>query len=307
MSKVKYSLGRSQFRSLQDGLEKEWILTNGIGGVSNSTIIGASNRMHNGYLTVSLHPPADRFTVLSNVWERVQVDGKEHDLAAQQYIGQEKDGYRYLNRFELDVLPSFIYQVQDITIKKTITMKYGKNEMAVCYEVENGMNPCTISMTPQFNWKPYGVTIEASKLQFDEKLEQNLLTLSPRECDRNILFLASEGEFVDRKSFPTSMATPNYLVEENQVYCMDHRTGFLGVDNQYTPYDVTVTLKPYEKKKYYLKCAIDEMGVQDGFSIAKEYKERIENIMEQTGEDRLLQRLAWAADAFVVERKITVP
>lgn len=307
MSKVKYTLGRSQFRSLQEGLEKEWILTNGIGGLSNSTIVGGSNRMHNGYLTVSLNPPADRFTVLSNVWERVNVAGKEYDLASQQYMGQEKEGYRYLNRFELDVLPCYIYQIQDIIIRKTIAMEYGKNTVVICYEVENGMDACTIAMTPQFNWKPYGVTKEASQLQFEKKIAGNLLTLSPRDCDRDILFLASEGKYVDRKTFPTSMATPNYIVEENQVYCMDQRTGFLGVDNHYTPYDVVVTLQPHEKKKYYLKCSLDEMDSKDGFSVAKEYKERIENIMERTGEDRFLQRLAWAADAFVVERKITLP
>ncbi|MBQ1687983.1 MAG: glycogen debranching enzyme N-terminal domain-containing protein, partial [Lachnospiraceae bacterium] len=135
----KYVIGRNAFRTLKEGLEREWILTNGIGGLSNSTIIGASNRIHNGYLTVALNPPADRYTVLSNVWEVIHVGGKVYDLAAQLYVGYEKNGYAYLNEFSLDILPTFTYQVEDILMRKTIALKYGHNKAVVCYEVENGM------------------------------------------------------------------------------------------------------------------------------------------------------------------------
>ena len=307
MSKVKYTLGRGQFRTLQEGLEKEWLLTNGIGGLANSTVVGASNRMHNGYLTVSMNPPADRYTVLSNVWESVTIDGKEYDLAAQEYIGYEKKGYEYLNRFELDILPTYYYQVQDVTIKKTISLEYGKNTVVVCYEVENGMEEASLHITPQFNCKPYGVTIEASQLQFDMTQEGAFLTLVPKEQDMNITFYASEGTYVNRSTFPTSMATPNYLVEENQVYCMDCRTGFMGVDNHFTPYDVVVDLQPFEEKKFYITCTIEKEAVGDGFAIADQYKKRMHKIMAQTGEDVFLQKLAWAADAFVVQRKVVVP
>lgn len=307
MSKVKYTLGRGQFRTLQEGLEKEWLLTNGIGGLANSTVVGASNRMHNGYLTVSMNPPADRYTVLSNVWESVTIDGKEYDLAAQEYIGYEKKGYEYLNRFELDILPTYYYQVQDVTIKKTISLEYGKNTVVVCYEVENGMEEVSLHITPQFNCKPYGVTIEASQLQFDMTQEGAFLTLVPKEQDMNITFYASEGTYVNRSTFPTSMATPNYLVEENQVYCMDCRTGFMGVDNHFTPYDVVVDLQPFEEKKFYITCTIEKETVGDGFAIADQYKKRMHKIMAQTGEDVFLQKLAWAADAFVVQRKVVVP
>ena len=110
------------------------------------------------------------------------------------------------------------------------------------------MEEASLHITPQFNCKPYGVTIEASQLQFDMTQEGAFLTLVPKEQDMNITFYASEGTYVNRSTFPTSMATPNYLVEENQVYCMDCRTGFMGVDNHFTPYDVVVDLQPFEEK-----------------------------------------------------------
>ena len=33
--------------NLENGLEKEWLITNGIGGYSSSTIIGANTRKEN--------------------------------------------------------------------------------------------------------------------------------------------------------------------------------------------------------------------------------------------------------------------
>ena len=43
---------------LENGLEKEWIITNGIGGFASSTIIGANTRKYHGLLVVQNIPPA---------------------------------------------------------------------------------------------------------------------------------------------------------------------------------------------------------------------------------------------------------
>lgn len=307
MEQTKYTLGRSEFRTLEEGLEKEWLLTNGIGGLANRTIVGGGNRMHGCYLTASLNPPADRWLVLANVWERVGIEGKEYDMAAQTYMGYKKEGQKYLNRFELDILPSYDYQVRDFTMKKTISMEYGKNTVVVCYEIENGMDETTLSITPLFDCRPYGITSEVAELSFQQKVEGQVLALYPENQEMEISFYASEGEYVDRSTFPTSMAVPTHVIEGNEFYIIDNRTGFLGVDNHYTPYDVKLVLAPMEKKKFYLTCTVEKLSKRDGFEIAREYKSRMENIMKQTGEDWFQQRLAWAADAFIVERKICLP
>ena len=51
--------------NLENGLEKEWLITNGIGGYSSSTIIGANTRKYHGLLVAPLTPPARRFLILS--------------------------------------------------------------------------------------------------------------------------------------------------------------------------------------------------------------------------------------------------
>jgi len=45
---------------LEECLKREWIITNGIGGYSSSTIIGANTRRYHGLLVAPLTPPAIR-------------------------------------------------------------------------------------------------------------------------------------------------------------------------------------------------------------------------------------------------------
>ena len=53
--------------NLEEGLTKEWLITNGIGGFSSATIIGANTRKYHGLLIAPLTPPARRFLILSKL------------------------------------------------------------------------------------------------------------------------------------------------------------------------------------------------------------------------------------------------
>ena len=66
--------------NLEDGLSKEWLITNGIGGFCSSTIIGANTRKYHGLLIAPLTPPARRYLILSKLDEAVIIDGKEYGL-----------------------------------------------------------------------------------------------------------------------------------------------------------------------------------------------------------------------------------
>ena len=45
---------------LKDGITREWIITNGLGGYSSSTVLGINTRKYHGLLVAPLTPPAMR-------------------------------------------------------------------------------------------------------------------------------------------------------------------------------------------------------------------------------------------------------
>ena len=50
---INYHYEKDAFSTFQEGIRREWALTNGIGGYAGSSLIGAHNRTHQGYLIAS--------------------------------------------------------------------------------------------------------------------------------------------------------------------------------------------------------------------------------------------------------------
>lgn len=306
MSK-EYKYGRSSWRTIEQGNEISWMIGNGLGGYSNHTVAGGGATCFHGYLIASLNAPVNRQLVLTRTQEIVEVSNREYDLTSQQYIGTSKNGQDYLERFKFNSVPEYSYRVEDIYIKKTISIEYGHNTVAICYEVENGEEAAKLRVVPLFNYRQAGEVSERGDLKFDVSLTEKELKLIPeKNKDLNIDFYISEGKFYDRSLIPTSMATPNYLIEENHFYMIDNRTGFLGVDNHYTPYEVQIELKPYEKKKFYFKCTVEDLDNKSGFEIVDEYKNRADKLVEKANlKDEFANNLVKAADHFIVNREST--
>ena len=123
--------------NLEFALDKEWIITNGIGGFASSTIIGANTRKYHGLLVAPIIPPARRTLILSKLDESVEVDGRKYDLftnVGKCYISQ---GFKYQESFEKDYMPTFTYKVEGIEITKTICMEHFKNTVGVYYKIKN--------------------------------------------------------------------------------------------------------------------------------------------------------------------------
>ena len=302
-----YKYGRSSWRTIEQGNELSWMMGNGLGGYSNHTVSGGGATCFHGYLIASLNAPVNRQLILTRTQEIVEVSNREYDLTSQQYIGTSKNGQNYLERFNFNSVPEYNYRVEDIYIKKTISMEYGHNTVAICYEVENGEEETKLRIVPLFNYRQAGEVSERGDLKFNISLTEKELKLIPeKNKGLTIDFYISEGEFYDRSLIPTSMATPNYLIEENHFYMIDHRTGFLGVDNHYTPYEVQIELKPYEKKKFYFKCTVEELNNKSGFEIVNEYKNRADELVKKANlNDEFANNLVKAAAHFIVNREST--
>ena len=122
---------------LKDGIKKEWIITNGIGGFCSSTVIGANTRRYHGLLVAALNPPSSRHLILSKLDESICIGNKNYCLYTNICKGYVSDGFKRLESFEKEYYPIFNYKVEDIKIEKKISMIYGKNTTVVSYKIKN--------------------------------------------------------------------------------------------------------------------------------------------------------------------------
>src|SRR5258707_8465274 len=106
----------------------EWLETNGLGGFSSSTIVGLNTRRYHGLLTAATKPPVGRMVMLSKLEETLVIDGRRHELSANQYPGAvHPQGFKYQTGFRLDPFPVFTYEVEGLLLEKSVFMVQGQN------------------------------------------------------------------------------------------------------------------------------------------------------------------------------------
>lgn len=125
----------------EEGINREWLISNGLGGYASSTICGCNTRKYHGLLVASLDPPVNRWILLSKLEETIKIKGQRYDLSSNLFGDTiNPKGYELLKNFDNHDAPSFTYKIDDLTILKTIKMIPGHNSVLIEYRVENTKN-----------------------------------------------------------------------------------------------------------------------------------------------------------------------
>src|SRR5437762_10169426 len=85
--------------------EKEWLVTNGLGGYASGTLPGAITRRYHGLLIAALGAPLGRTVMLSHVAEQVRFpNGRRVEIGGRERSGAVPDahGTGYLSEFRLE-------------------------------------------------------------------------------------------------------------------------------------------------------------------------------------------------------------
>jgi len=148
--------------NLEAGAQREWLETNGIGGFASSTIPGVNTRRYHGLLTAALHPPVERYVLLSKIEETLFLNGAKYDLSSNLYTGAvHPHGYRHMTGFRLDPFPVFTYEAGGVTIEKRVFMVHGENTTVIEYELL-GDTSCTLELRPLIAFRDYHSTTHSN-------------------------------------------------------------------------------------------------------------------------------------------------
>ena len=187
--------------NLENGLEREWIITNGIGGYSSSTIIGANTRKYHGLLVAALTPPARRFLILSKLDESIEVRGKKYNLYTN--IGKEyiSKGFEYQESFEKDYVPTFKYKIGKIEIEKTICMEYGKNTVGIYYKIKNGPTKAKLTLAPVINFRDFHTVNTDHIFKLKQNINENKVRIEVDENSYTPIYInLSEGIYIKHEN-----------------------------------------------------------------------------------------------------------
>ena len=132
-----FYLGRSDWKTLQRGEEHSFLLVNGLGGYCSQTVIGSNARHDHNLLTAALVAPTKRFAMVRRIEEILHVGSNAYRLDSQAYVTSSDDaaGFRFLDSFFYDGLPSWKYMAEGVRVTKRLTLVYGTNSLAIQYQL----------------------------------------------------------------------------------------------------------------------------------------------------------------------------
>src|SRR5688500_4542746 len=98
---------------LEQALNREWLVCNGIGGYASSTILWANTRRYHGLLVAALRPPAGRTVLLSNIDEEVEIEDRTYYLGVNEYPDGKINpgGFVHMEEFRVeDGIPTTVFR-----------------------------------------------------------------------------------------------------------------------------------------------------------------------------------------------------
>lgn len=297
-----YHLNKDALTPMSVGVQKEWVLTNGIGGYAGSSVTGAHARKHHGYLIASLHPPVERFVILSKINECLIRSSGKKDFTVEQYLAGDgstayREGIEYLNSFTYDGLVHFTTKAPEFTMTKTLAFEHGKNTISISYDIQNDGESATLVLTPLFNYRVHHEASTVDTLKFDTTYEQPEIRLVPQQNkDVTIRLFTDDGTVVPcEEKYTTGMQLQKELDVESDA-----------LDDNYTPYQIEFPLDAGCRKKISIVCTIEDVYEKDAFATAAAEMARFDALEKKAGyHDELAETLTIAADHFLAYRQST--
>lgn len=282
-------LGTSNWNTFNKGIEKEFLLTNGLGGYCFSTVIGANIRKYHGLLNVSLNPPIERMNILSKIDETIIISDKRYPLYSNQYVGGIDEGYKTLRKFEKNPLPKFFYGVEDVEITKEISLKYGENTVAIVYDIKTGSRDVTIEFNPWVNCRNHHDNSELYGFNYKQEYNDKILNLKNELINLQIY---SNVEYLAEKSW----SKPIYLSNEDE-------RGLMAIDYTFNPGIFETNIDKNTQVKVIFVASTEKDFSKDAISIINDEKVRISRLRENIKtDDEFIKELVYSADQFIVKR-----
>lgn len=285
-------LNHDAFSDFEKAIKYEWLETNGLGGWSGSSVIGANTRRYHGLLVAATQPPAERMNLLSKLDETVIVNNQRYELATNVYPNAtiHPKGYHYLTQFSKSLFPEWIYEIEGIKIRKRICMLHGENTVIIQYKVLKAAGSFDMELQPLFSVRGYHSLMHANdSVNTNAVFENDTLEFKPYEGAPAIYIHLPGGSY---QHHPAWYYRFQYPVEQ-----------YRGLDYEedlFNPGKLGTNLNEGDE----LNIIISTAGTagRNAAKLVDKEKQRREQLLNGASRHSLEHILSLAADQFIVKR-----
>jgi predicted glycogen debranching enzyme len=162
------TFGREICGELDIAQQREWLVTNGIGGYASGTVAGLVTRGYHGLLVAALKPPLERKVLVTKLDELARYGDATLPLGTNRWAGGTVDpqGHWQIEQFYLDgTIPVWHFALGDALLEKRIWMEPGENTTYVRYRLLRGSLPLGLTLKILVNYRGYHSRTQAGNWQ----------------------------------------------------------------------------------------------------------------------------------------------
>ncbi|HZZ72024.1 MAG TPA: amylo-alpha-1,6-glucosidase [Pirellulales bacterium] len=150
-----------QSSELEPLLDREWLVSNGLGGYASGTVSGVSTRRYHGLLISALPAPFGRFVMLNHLSEQLRLeDGTTIRLSGEEQADKLEMRNDYLVDFRLEQgLPIWRYEIDDTVLEKQILLTHLQNTVHVRYSLIAGPDSVRLKLRPAVHFRPHEMPV----------------------------------------------------------------------------------------------------------------------------------------------------
>lgn len=293
---------------LKEGLKKEWVISNGLGGMCSSTILGANTRKYHGLLVAPLSPPARRYVLISKLDENITIGNKNYNLYTNVCKDYISEGYKYLEEFEKVYIPKFTYNLDGVKVEKEISMVYGKNITVVVYKIKNGKEPAKLKLAPIVNFRDFHSMSTNHEFQLVQKIDKSKVRVEVDGNGSEPIYMYVDGATYIEHHNDTF---------RNMYYLKEEERGFYPEENLAVAGRFEIDIMPNEEKVITFVGSLEENIEQiDGLKVIENETNRLKEIVNNTGlinekedfskekilKNEIIRDLIISSDTFVIFR-----
>jgi glycogen debranching enzyme len=138
--------------------QREWLVSNGLGGYASGTVSGVPTRRFHGLLVAALPAPLGRTMMLNHLTEELRLgDGSYVFVGPEEALfqGVRGLGVDHLKEFRLELgLPVWTYEVDGIAFERRILMPHRQNTVHVGYRLLAGSS-AHLRLRPAMHFRPH--------------------------------------------------------------------------------------------------------------------------------------------------------
>ena len=266
---------------------REWLVSNGAGAYSSSTVIGMNTRKYHGLLVAPLSGLGKRHVMLSKLEETATIGGREFQLSTNSYHGAVyPDGYRHQVGFSFSDHPEFVYSLDGAMLEKSVRMPHGKAAVVISYRLASGRE-AHLSVRPMLAPRPIHADPGSPEVRF--------------EADRSGFWIGSPARM--RLNCSSGKFSPSPQKYHDMVYEAEKERGYAFAETLSSPGAFEAVLGRGDEM--HIVASLEGLAPSEALDALDRQELRLTHLAEsycrQNGAERtdFSDALVLAADSFV--------